>query len=100
MNTRLPVLFIDKIAGLPLHPLVVHLVVILVPLAAVGVVLTCWRPGWRESYLLPLTALAIVGAIAALVTTNSGEALESSIRHAASASGTRARLGDHPDQGE
>ena len=37
----------DLINGLPVHPLVVHAVVVLVPLAALGTIAIALRPAWR-----------------------------------------------------
>lgn len=65
----------DLIAGLPVHPLVVHLAVVLLPLAALGLVALVVRPQWRDRYaVLTLGALA-VGVVAAFVAKESGEAL-------------------------
>ncbi|GAA4243047.1 DUF2231 domain-containing protein [Dactylosporangium darangshiense] len=37
---------LDKINGLPVHPLVVHAAVALLPLAAIGVIAIAVRPAW------------------------------------------------------
>lgn len=61
--------------GLPLHPLVVHAPVVLLPLAAAGLLLVIARPTLRRP-LLPLVALLGVGAaVTAIGATWSGEAL-------------------------
>jgi hypothetical protein len=55
--------------GLPVHVLVVHSVVILVPVAAVATLAIAVRPQWRRTYgpLVMLVASgALVGVIAAL----------------------------------
>lgn len=65
----------DSIGGLPLHPLVVHAVVVLVPLAALGTVAIAVRPAWRRPYGPPVVALAAVAAALCPVATSSGEAL-------------------------
>ena len=39
---------IDKLFGIPAHPLIVHIPVVLVPLAAVGAVLALVVPRWRH----------------------------------------------------
>jgi uncharacterized membrane protein len=65
----------DLIGGLPLHPLVVHAVVVLLPLAAVGTVAIAVVPAWRRRFGI-LVALAATAATAMVpVATNSGEAL-------------------------
>ena len=40
----------DLINGLPVHPLVVHAVVVLLPLAALGTIALAVRPAWRRPY--------------------------------------------------
>lgn len=86
--------------GLPAHPFMVHAAVVLVPLAAVLLVLTGWRAAWRKAYALPITALAVIGGVSAFLAKESGESLEESVRDAARAAGERARFGDHPEQGD
>ena len=63
------------IAGLPLHPLVVHAVVILVPLAVIAGIAVSVRPRWRERFGWPVVALAVVATAAIPVATSSGEDL-------------------------
>ncbi|MCP2262382.1 hypothetical protein LX15_006119 [Streptoalloteichus tenebrarius] len=49
--------------GIPLHPLVVHAVVVLLPLAAVGAIAAAARQAWRRRYgpaVLAVTALAVL----------------------------------------
>jgi len=48
----------DIIGGLPVHPLVVHVVVVLIPLSAVGAILIAARP----KSLRLFGAATIVGA--------------------------------------
>jgi len=40
----------DLITGLPVHPLVIHAVVVLVPLAAIGALLVIFIPKFRVTY--------------------------------------------------
>lgn len=66
----------SQIGGLPLHPLVVHAVVVLLPLSTLGALAVAARPRWARAYG-PLVALgAVVAAVAALVAKEAGEALE------------------------
>jgi hypothetical protein len=96
-----PLLLIpDTIRGLPTHALIVHFVVVLLPLAAVSFIATGWKADWRRHYALPVMLMALAAAVAAYIATESGQALEDQIKEAARAAGTRARLGDHPDDGE
>ena len=65
----------DTIAGLPVHPLVVHGAVVLLPLAALGVLALVLVRRWRGVFgWLTLAGLA-AGAGAAIVAEESGEAL-------------------------
>ena len=64
-----------NIFGLPLHPLVVHAVVILVPLAALGALLLVVIPRLRASYGWLTLGFAVAGAGSAIVARVSGQAL-------------------------
>ena len=65
--------------GLPLHPLVVHAVVVLVPLAALGAVLVALRPQWRRRFGVPVLLLALVGVGAVPIATTTGEQLQGAL---------------------
>ena len=64
-----------ELNGVPVHPLVVHAVVVLGPLAALAGLLYAFVPRWRWLLRWPLVALAVVTAIAAVVAAQAGEAL-------------------------
>ncbi|MCK5891617.1 DUF2231 domain-containing protein [Aeromicrobium sp.] len=65
--------------GLPLHPLIVHGTVVIVPLAAVTVLLAVLWPRFRR-WAGPLPAgLAVVGLVLVPLSTSSGENLERSV---------------------
>jgi hypothetical protein len=67
------------VGGLPAHPLIIHAVVVLIPLAALGAVAVAIRPRWNRAYA-PLVALGAVGAaLAAFVAMLAGNALLASI---------------------
>lgn len=66
----------DTVNGLPLHPLVVHAVVVLLPLAAVGTIAIALVPRWRTTYGWLVLAAAAGGTALCLVATQSGEALQ------------------------
>jgi hypothetical protein len=63
----------DVIFDLPVHALVIHAAVVLLPLAAICVVLLAVVPAWRARYGLPVLALATGGALAALAAHLSGK---------------------------
>ncbi|MGH3587734.1 MAG: DUF2231 domain-containing protein [Pseudonocardia sp.] len=63
------------IDGIPLHPLVVHAVVVLLPLAAVGSVVIAARRSWRRTFGVPVLLLALVGVAAVPMATTTGTQL-------------------------
>ena len=67
--------FFDSIAGLPLHPLVVHFAVVLLPLAALVLVLLVGVPKWADRYAAVTLGVLGLGTGAALLAKQSGEAL-------------------------
>ncbi len=66
----------DLINGLPVHPLVVHAVVVLLPLASIGAIAIALRPSWRRQYGVLVVACAAFATVLIPVATSSGEALE------------------------
>src|SRR5262245_20255822 len=66
----------DTVNGLPLHPLVVHAIVVLLPIAAVGTIVIALAPRWRRRYGWIVVAAAAVSTALIPVDTQSGEALE------------------------
>ena len=65
----------DLVAGLPMHPLVVHVAVVILPLSALALIALVLVPRLRRPLgWLTLAGLA-VGAVAAFVAKESGEAL-------------------------
>lgn len=77
----------DLINGVPLHPLVVHAIVVLMPLATVGTVAIALRPRWRRPYGPLVVGAALVSTVLCPVATSSGEQFERRVgdpgRHAA-----------------
>jgi hypothetical protein len=53
------------VGGLPAHPLLVHAVVVLVPLAALAALAIAVRAPWRRSAGIVVALLALAGALAA-----------------------------------
>lgn len=66
------------VAGLPLHPLIVHAVVVLLPLAAVGTLAVAARPAWARSLGIPTLLVALAGTAAVPLATTSGRQLKAS----------------------
>ena len=65
-----------EIAGLPLHPLVVHAAVVLIPLTAVLAIGFAVLPSWRWLLRWPTAAASVVCVGIAFLATKSGESLE------------------------
>ncbi len=80
----------DLFNGLPVHPLVVHAVVVLLPLAVIGTIAIAVRPTWRLRYGYLVVACAAVATVLIPVATSSGEALEERVGEP----GNHAELGD------
>jgi hypothetical protein len=66
----------DTIFGLPVHPLVVHATVVLVPAAALAVALAAAWPRFRRQGALAALVVAVVALVLVPLSTQSGEALE------------------------
>lgn len=69
----------DTIFGLPVHALVVHAVVVLLPLTALAAIAMAVRADWSRRIGLVTTVAALVCTGAAYVAGKSGEALQSRI---------------------
>jgi hypothetical protein len=89
---------IDELGGLPAHPLVVHLPVVLVPLAALGVIAMAIRPAWLRTFGPVVAGMSGVGFVAAVLAASSGEALEDDFR--ATGQTISDTLNDHAELGE
>jgi len=87
---------IETLFGLPAHPLIVHVPIVLVPLSAVGAVLMLWpflraKIGW---------ATVVVSGIATVFTflaVGSGEALEETVERTTA---NKSLLESHTEMGE
>jgi uncharacterized membrane protein len=80
----------DTFNGLPIHPLVVHGVVVLLPLAIVGTIAIAVRPSWRAKYGLLVLIATVIATALIPVSTQSGEQLEKRVGNP----GEHAELGD------
>lgn len=81
----------DLINGIPVHPLVVHAIVVLLPLATLGTLAIAVRPAWRRPYGPLVVASALVATVLCPVATSSGEELEKRVGEPG---------GDHAELGE
>ncbi|MEP7111896.1 MAG: DUF2231 domain-containing protein [Ilumatobacteraceae bacterium] len=85
--------------GIPAHPLFVHIPTVLLPLAAIGVVLMVIRPVWHERYRWAVLTIGLVGMVGAILAAEAGEDLADKIiakEGAAAAAGWE----DHAEAGE
>lgn len=82
-----------EISGLPAHVLIVHLVVVMIPAAALCVVLSAWWPGARRwlGWLTPIAGLAAV--VISFFAAQAGEWLEERV-------GETPLIEKHTDLGE
>ncbi|MCA9849748.1 MAG: hypothetical protein KC461_03785 [Dehalococcoidia bacterium] len=86
---------ISQVPALPAHPLIVYAAVVLVPPAALAVLLTAWRRDWRRAYSLPIALIAWAGWAFSQLAAGSGEQLEHDLKGAARAAGVAApRFGE------
>lgn len=83
----------ETIGGVPTHPLIVHIPVVMVPLALIAVIAYFFVPGWRRPLVWVAGALSAGGALGAVLAASSGESLRERVRE------TNA-LEDHAEMGE
>jgi hypothetical protein len=74
---------LDTIFGLPVHALVVHATVVVVPLAALSVLLAGVWPRFRRWAGWGPAALAVLALVLTPISTSSGESLEHRVGHSA-----------------
>ncbi|MET1073178.1 MAG: DUF2231 domain-containing protein [Umezawaea sp.] len=67
--------------GIPAHPLLVHAVVVLLPLAAVGAIALAVRPQWRRKYSWPVLGLTVAGVGAVPLAQKAGEQLQKKLEN-------------------
>lgn len=84
---------IQNLFGLPAHPLVVHAAVILLPLAAIGLIVVAAIPRARRHYAPLVFGVALLSTIAVGLAQQSGESLEERVPETA-------LLEEHTSQGE
>ncbi len=69
----------DTVLGVPLHPLVVHAVVVFVPLAALGTIAVAVVPRWRSTYGWLVVLVSTLALASVPVATRSGADLRSQL---------------------
>jgi uncharacterized membrane protein len=68
------------IGGLPAHPLIVHAVVVLIPLSALGAVAVAFHPVWNRPYAPLVASGAVASAVAGTLAKIAGDELLIAIR--------------------
>jgi uncharacterized membrane protein YidH (DUF202 family) len=66
----------DLVNGIPVHPLVVHAIVVLLPLTVLGTLALAAVPRWRVTYGPLVVASGLLSVVLLPVATSSGEELE------------------------
>jgi uncharacterized membrane protein len=64
---------IDSAFGLPAHPLLLHVPVILIPVLVIATVAVVARPAWRERYGFAWAGLAIVALASTVLAAGAGD---------------------------
>jgi uncharacterized membrane protein len=90
---------VNTIFGVPAHPLLVHIPVVLLPLAALGVVVMAIKPSWHERVRWAVLAIGTVGTIGAVLAADAGESFEQRIEAVEGRQAART-WHDHAEQGD
>jgi uncharacterized membrane protein len=85
---------LEKIFGLPAHPLLVHIPVALIPLCAVGAIVMVVSASWRQRIGWVVVLLAGVTVVASQLAAGSGEAFEEALDQESRLVRLHAELGD------
>ncbi len=70
----------DTFMGLPLHVLVLHVTVVLIPLGAMATAAVFCRPAWRRAYGRVMVAVSLGMLVLAFVTVQAGQQLQNRFR--------------------
>lgn len=89
----------DTLFGLPAHPFLVHIPIVLLPLAGVGVVLMTIKPDWHARFRWVVLTLGAVGTLGAILAASAGEEFGDRIAGVAGPEAVRA-WEDHAESGD
>jgi len=89
----------DSINGLPLHPLIVHIPVAMLPLAFVGVAVMCIKRAWYERYRWAVLVVGAIGTLGATLAAATGESLEADVRRTEGRAAIRG-IHEHAEAGD
>ena len=65
----------DTIGGLPVHALVVHVSVVLLPLTGLGAVLIAFKPAWSRRFGIIVVLVGLLALVSTVIAKESGEKL-------------------------
>jgi len=88
----------DTILGLPVHILIIHAVVVLMPIACLVVMGMLIRPQWQRKYRWEILALVVVATATVPLATSSGEALAGRVEQLSTTN--KALVAAHVNSGE
>jgi uncharacterized membrane protein len=89
---------LEKIFGLPAHPFLVHMPVVLIPLCGIVAIVFAFKTAWLDRFGWALVAVTGLGAVGGILAAGSGEGLEA-IQHRAGETPSAAAE-DHFELGE
>ena len=69
------IIAISKLFGLPAHPLLVHVTIVLIPLAAITAIISIHKK-YRREMLLVTAVMAVIGAAFLFLAAGAGESLQ------------------------
>ena len=90
----------DYIFGLPMHALVIHAVVVLVPLSALVAIAFAVRPVWRHTLRWPVAIGGVISGVTAYVAAESGEALQRRVTQVRASTTDLKLLSEHVEWGD
>jgi uncharacterized membrane protein len=73
-----PLFDLNEIAGLPAHPLLLHVPVVLIPILSGATIALMVRPDWRRRYGPAVAALGLVALVFTILAAGAGEAFRAS----------------------
>jgi hypothetical protein len=83
---------INSLFGLPAHPLIVHAAVVLLPIAAIGMIVVACIPKSRRYYAPVVFAAALMATVAVGLAQQSGESLQEHVKQTT-------QVHDHVEEG-
>jgi uncharacterized membrane protein len=93
---------IHRAFGLPAHPLLLHVPVVLVPIAGLAALAFVARPAWLDRHGIGLGVLAVVATAATILTVGAGQAFRADRSQGGGGpgGGEASRLAEHAEAGE